>query len=155
MRADRHRADEWQLAFGALKVLAALGVPLVAGAALVAGWPGAAGALAGIGLVALLFGGSAVLLSVMVTRRPTAAVAALVVGLVVRLIAYAAVLAWLDGLGWVHRPSLAAAAGLGVAVALAYELRLLARMPQLFWIDTETDRPHQAASTAATRSQSL
>ena len=145
--------DERRLATGALTALAVLAVPMIAGAALYAGAPGVVGVATGLGLVALLFGGAAALLSLVVDRRPTTALAVMVMGVLVRLLAYAAVLTALDGTGWVHRPSLAAATGLGIALTLAYELRLLATMPRLFWIDADTDRPRAVGN--ATRSQPL
>jgi hypothetical protein len=150
---DDQRRDERRLAVGAVRALALLAVPVAAGAAVAADAAGVAGALVGLGLVALLFGGAAALLVMVADRRPTTALGVMVIGVVVRLLAYAAVLTWLDGYGWVHRPSLAAATGLGIAVTLAYELRLLATMPRLFWIDADTDRPQAVGN--ATRSQPL
>jgi hypothetical protein len=147
------RADEWRLAVGALRALALLAIPVAVGAYVAAGAEGLAGAGAGLSLVALLFAGAAALLALVVDREPTTALAVLVLGLGVRLLAYVAVLTALDAQGWVHRPSLAAATGLGIAITLAYELRLLARTPRLFWIDADTDRPRAVSN--ATRSQLL
>jgi hypothetical protein len=146
-------SDEWRLAVGALRALALAAIPVVGGAALYAGRPGVAGAGAGLALVALLFAGAAALLALVAHRGPTTALTVLVMGLGVRLLAYVAVLTALDAQGWVHRPSLAAATGLGIAITLAHELRLLARMPRLFWIDADTDRPRAVSN--ATRSQPL
>ena len=153
MSARREPSDERRLWVGALRVLTLLAVPVGAGAWVAAGPAGVAGALVGLSLVALLFAGSAALLSLMADRRPTTAVSVMVMGVPVRLLAYVAVLSALDGQGWVHRPSLAAATGLGIAVTLGYELRLLASLPRLFWIDADTDRPRAVSN--ATRSQSL
>jgi hypothetical protein len=152
VRAETGR-DERRLATGALWALGALAVPGSLTAGLVAGASGVAGVLVGLGLVALLFAGAAWLLSLVVTARPTTALGVMVMGVVARLLAYAAVLTWLDGTGWVHRPSLAAATGLGIALTLAIELRLLAATPRLFWIDADTDRPQAVGN--ATRSQPL
>jgi hypothetical protein len=153
VRAEGRWSDEGRLSWGALRVLGLLAVPLCAVAWWTAGAAGLAGAGVGIALVALLFGGGAALLAVVADRRPTTALWVMVMGVGARLLAYAAVLSALDGLGWVHRPSLAAAAGLGIAVTLGYELRLLKRMPRLFWIDADTDRPRAVSN--ATRSQPL
>lgn len=153
-RAEAAGADERRLMTGALRSQGLLAVPLVAGAAWVAGAPGALGAATGSALVTGVFAGSAALLWLLVRARPGVAVWSQVVGLAARLVAYAAVLTWLDGQVWVHPPSLAVAVGLGVAVTLAYELRLLARSPRLFWIHPQSDRPTAAASTT-TRSPSL
>lgn len=152
MRGDDGR-DERRLATGALRALGLLSLPVAAAAGLYAGFPGVAGAAIGLALVALLFAGSAALLGLVADRRPTTALWVMVMGVVVRLLAYAAVLAALDGAGWAHRPSLAAATGLGIALTLAYELRLLATTPRLFWIDADTDRPRAVGH--ATRSQPL
>jgi hypothetical protein len=151
--SDRSGLDERQLAVGAFRALGLLAVPTVGAAATLAGSAGALAALAGLSLVGILFGGSALLLRLVADRGPTAAMATLVSGVGVRLVAYAAVLTSLDGVAWVHRPSLAIATGIAVVVVLGYELRLLATMPRLFWIDPETDWPSAAAN--ATRSQSL
>ena len=117
MRAEAG-ADERRLAVVALQVLGLLAVPVAGGAGLVAGPAGIGGAVAGLALVAVLFAGAAALLATVVDREPTTALAVLVMGLGVRLLAYVAVLAALDAHGWVHRPSLAAATGLGIAVTL-------------------------------------
>jgi hypothetical protein len=151
--SDRSGLDERQLAVGAFRALGLLAVPTVGVAATLAGPAGAVAALAGLSLVGILFGGSALLLRLVADRGPTAAMATLVSGVALRLVAYAAVLTSLDGVAWVHRPSLAIATGIAVVVVLGYELRLLATMPRLFWIDPETDWPSAAAN--ATRSQSL
>jgi hypothetical protein len=153
MTSRPQRPEERRLAVGALQALALLAVPATAVAFAVAQAPGAVGALAGLALVGLLFGGSAALLHLVADRGPTAVMATLVSGVAARLIAYAAVLTALDGVAWVHRPSLAIATGIAVIVVLGYELRLLAAMPRLFWIDPDTDWPRAAAN--ATRSQSL
>lgn len=152
MKAERG-VDERRLSVGALRVLGLLALPLGGGAAMLSGLPGLAGALSGLALVALLFAGAAALLALVVDLRPTTALSALVMGLGLRLLAYVAVLSALDAQGWVHRPSLAAATGLGIAITLAYELRLLATMPRLFWIDADADRPRAVSN--ATRSQPL
>lgn len=152
MATDAGR-DERRLAVGALQALAGLALPVAGVGALAAGADGVVSALTGLGLVAVLFAGAAGLLVLMADRRPTTAIWVMVMGVPVRLLAYAAVLAALAGSGWVHPASLAAATGLGVAVTLAFELRLLATTPRLFWIEPDTERPR--AVTNATRSQLL
>lgn len=152
MAAETGR-DERRLASRALWALAALAVPAAVAAGVVAGASGVAGVLVGLGLVALLFAGAAWLLSLVVGARPTTALTVMVMGVGARLLAYVAVLTGLDATGWVHRPSLAAATGLGIALTLAVELRLLAATPRLFWIDADTDRPRAVGN--ATRSQPL
>jgi hypothetical protein len=153
MSATARSPEERRLAVGALQALALLAAPVAVTAWAVAGSAGAVGALAGLVLVGILFGGSAALLHLVADRGPTVVMATLVSGVAARLVAYAAVLTALDGVAWIHRPSLAIATGIAVIVVLGYELRLLAAMPRLFWIDPDTDWPRAAAN--ATRSQSL
>lgn len=146
--------DQRRLAAGAAKVIGLLAVPATGLAALAAGWPGVAGALVGLGFVLLLFGASALLLA-WVTERTTGAVGVLLLagGSVVRLVMYLATLFALNDVAWVHGRSLAAATGVAVAVTLAYELRLLAGMQRLFWVDAAAGRPSPADND--TRSQPL
>ncbi len=164
--ADHRGVDERRLAMGAVRALAVLAVPVAAVGGLVAGWPGAVSALVGLGFVLVLFGASAVLLAWVARRNPTRGlrgVGVLVGGGVVRLALYGAALVGLAQLGWVHRPSLAVATAAAIAVTLAYELRLMAGMPRLFWIDPDLapptqgdlDGPRPTAVSNPTRSQAL
>jgi hypothetical protein len=148
-------SDERRLARGAVVTLALLSIPTAGIAYLVAGWPGAVSALLGIGLVLVLFGGSALLL-VKLARQRAAGVGPLVLGAMIRLPFYVLALALLTRLDWVHGRSLAAATGLAVAVTLAVELRLMSRMPRLFWIDPSA-RPSTAVGDTPndTRSDTL
>ncbi len=141
-------SDERKLVRGALLVLSALALPTIGVGYASVGWEGAVSALLGLSFVLLLFGGSAVLL-VRAARRRDDGIAVLVVGALVRLPLYLVSLALLSQLSWIHGRSLALATLVGVAVTLAYELRLIARSPRMFWID-----PEAAASTVvdATRS---
>lgn len=129
-------AEERKLVVGALGVLSLLAVPAAGIAYGVVGWEGAVSALLGLGFVLLLFGGSAVLL-VRAARKGDNGIVVLVIGAVVRLPLYLASLALLSRLSWVHGRSLALATLVAVAVTLAYELRLIARSPRMFWIDPE------------------
>jgi hypothetical protein len=157
--------DERQLALGALRVLGLLAVPAAALAWLVAGPAGAVGALIGLALVLVLFGASAALLAWVAARRADAGIGLLVAGAVGRLVLYVLTLGLLSQVSWVHRPSLAIATVTAIAVTMAYELRLLARTPRLFWLDTAArpattvaDVPATAAAarpSTATRSRSL
>jgi hypothetical protein len=135
--------DERKLVVGALVVLAALAAPAAVVAYVVVGWDGAASALLGLGFVLLLFGGSAVLL-VRAAVRGDNGITVLVVGALVRLPMYLVSLMLLSRLSWVHGRSLALSTAAAVAVTLAYELRLIARSPRMFWID-----PEAAAASAA------
>jgi ATP synthase protein I len=130
-------AGERRLALGAVQALCVVGVPVVAVAAMVAGAPGALGAVIGLGFVLLLFGASAWMLARAVERGQRSAMGVLVGGALGRLMLYAAALMGLSRVEGIHRPSLALATAVALVVTLAYEMRLLARMPQLFWVDTE------------------
>jgi hypothetical protein len=153
VKPAEHGQDERRLALGAVQVLAAL-VPPVAGVAyLAAGWPGVVSALIGLGFVLVLFGGSAALLAMVAARRSDGGVGLLVVGASIRLPLYLGVLTLLGHLPWVHGRSLAAATAFAIAVTLAYELRLMSRMPRLFWVDAQPGP--QPVFANDTRSRSL
>jgi hypothetical protein len=157
---ERPAVDERRLAFGALVILAALAPPVLGVAYYLVGWAGAISALIGLGFVLLLFGASAAILA-WVSARPGAAsdattgngVGLMVLGAMIRLPLYIVALVLLERVSWIHGRSLAAATGIAVAVTLAYELRLMAKMPRLFWVE-----PTASRSTAApndTRSETL
>lgn len=134
-------ADELRLLTGGIVTLALLSLPVTAVAWSVAGGGGAVSALIGLGLVLLLFGASAAALTWVAARRGGAGIGILAGGALLRLPLYLAVLFALSGVSWVHGRSLAAATAIAVAVTLATELRLLAKMPRLFWVDAEAARP--------------
>lgn len=153
MRPDDRTTDERRLLSGAVGVLGVLALPTVVVATLLAGWPGAAGAIAGLGLVAVLFTGSAALLGWVGRRAPSRAAGVMLAGAFGRLAFYVLALSILARVEWLHRPSLAIATAIAVGVTLAYELRLVSRMPRLFWVDSRAGRPTAVLTT--TRSQSL
>lgn len=150
MAADREGSHERRLAVRTLAVLVALAAPIGAAGALFAGPTGALSALIGLGFVALLFGASAWLLVWTVGRSAGSALGILLGGVYTRLVLYAAALAGLAQLSWVHRPSLALATAAAFVATLAYEFVTLTRSPQLFWIDADAGRPD--AVPHATRS---
>ena len=151
--AEPTGVEERLLARGALMVVLLLALPAAAIAAPIGGWPAVASALIGFGFVLVLFGVSALLLSWVAGRDPSTALGVLLGGVAGRLVLYAVVLNVLAQVAWVHRPSLAVATGAALAATLAYELRLLSRMPRLFWVDAGADR--SPALSDATRSRSL
>jgi hypothetical protein len=151
--------DERRLATGALRILAVLAGPVVGGAYYLVGWDGAISALIGLSFVLVLFGASAALLA-WVSARATGndpatgnGVGVLVLGAMVRLPLYIVALVLLERVSFIHGRSLAAATGIAVAVTLAYELRLMAKMPRLFWVDAAAGRPSAAPND--TRSETL
>jgi hypothetical protein len=140
---------ELRLGLRAVMVLAALAVPVTAVAAAIQGARGALGAIAGMTLVAVLFGGGG-LVQAMAARRGVAQMGSTVmVGLGARLLTYLIALVALAQVDVLHRPSLAVATLLGVIAATAYEMRVMARTPQLFWV--ETGRGRTAPQGAAGR----
>jgi len=115
-----------------LSIIAVI-VAIVAG--FVAGTAGVIGALIGVGLVLVLFAGSAGLLLVTLHRNSAKAFAVLAVGAIVRLAVYGSTLVALTRVEGIHRPSLAIATGIAISIALVQELRALARTPSLYWVD--------------------
>ncbi len=135
MRTDDLDTTTARLVRGTFVTLGVTGAAAVLVSAVTVGRAGVLGALVGVGLVGLLFGGSAVLLAFVVRRSPAHAAGVLAVGAFVRLASYAVVLATLSGVGWIDPLVLAVTTGAAVTVTLAYELHALSRMPRLFWID--------------------
>lgn len=152
MAADGRGADERRLSVGALRALAAVAVPVIPGAAVLAGAPGVRGALAGLALVGLLFAGGAELTRLVADRRPQTIALVLVMGVVGRLLAYAAALAWVANLGGVHRTATALSIVVALVVVLGHEIQLLSRLPRLFWVDADADRSPAVPNAIRSRS---
>lgn len=142
----RSPCPERALGLAAAKLLGVLSVPVVGGATVVAGPGGALGAGAGLLLVLALFGVSGVALSAFRRPAPQLVIAVSLAGIGVRLAAYGAALAALATVDGLHRPSLVAATAVALACTLVYELRVMSRSPQLFWVDAGAAR--QGASSS-------
>ncbi|MFU8840432.1 MAG: hypothetical protein ACNA8R_06890 [Nitriliruptoraceae bacterium] len=142
---DRRADDELRLVRAALLGVSGTAVPVAIVAGLVVGLDGALGALAGAALVLVLFGGSTATLAYVAARRRDAGIGLQVAGAAVRLPLYLAALSALSGVPSIHARSLAAATAIAIAVTLAVELRLLARLPRLFWVDAAATRPSALA----------
>lgn len=149
---DRLEPELRRLVVGTLTTLGVVGAIVVPAAAAVRGAPAAWGAAIGIGLVALLFGGAAGLLAAAAGRGHHVTLAVLGGGAVIRLVVYGVVLAGLAPLPGVDGASLALATGVAVVATLGYELRALARMPRLFWIDPTVTASTLGRAPTATRS---
>jgi hypothetical protein len=147
---DRTLSDERRLAArtGALLLALATLAGLSAGLAVDGG--AALSALVGVGLTAVLWGVSALLLVWAAERGKGAALGILVGGAAVRLGFYLVVLESLSQVAWVHRPSLAIATAVSLTVTLVAEMVWMTRLPRLFWVDAEASRP--TALSHATRS---
>ncbi len=128
--------DERRVLFGAI-----VGISLVAGptaliAYLAAGWAALASAMVGLGFVLLLFGGSALLL-LRAAKQRASGILLLSIGAAVRIPLYLVSLVLLSRVTWIDGRALALATLVAIAVTLAVELRVLARSPQMFWIDPQ------------------
>ena len=127
------------LARGAVLAVAALAVPVVGVAAVLHGTAGLTGAAAGLALVLVLFGASA-LLHAWAGGLPNQVWAAVMAaGFAGRLALYTLALAGLALLDALHWPSLALATAVGFVVTLAVEVRALMKRPELFWLRTSAE----------------
>lgn len=153
MSPDPTRAGAWRLARRTWALLAVLAALAAATGHLLAGPAAAWSAAIGVGLSAVLFGLSVLVLLWVVTRPGDAALGILIGGLGVRLAAYLLILDATASTTWMHREALAIGVATSLAVTLAAELVWLARTPQLFMIDlasrTRADA-HAATARAAT-----
>lgn len=150
MTEPTERRDERRLAVWTGSLLAALAVVAVAVGGVLGGTPAALSALIGVGLTAVLFGVSVLLLAWAAERGKGAAIGLLTVGASFRLGFYFLVLEALALVAWIDRPSLAIATAVSLAITLLAELVWMSRMPRLFWIDTGAATA--PASAHATRS---
>lgn len=122
--------------------LAVVAVPVVGGAAAWSGLGGVYGAVAGLGLVAIMFGGSVAVLRVG-TRRlsdPRQVLMLAGAGFCVRLLCYALVLILLSMIPGLDRIAVAAGVFAGVVVTLGAEMRAVANTPRLLWLDPADTR---------------
>lgn len=166
LAAEPPAVDERRLAFASLRILAVLAPPVLGVAYYVAGASGALSALIGLSFVLVLFGASAAILAWVSARSSSAGASAsadlsarkgvglMVLGAAVRLPLYIVALVLLEQISWIHGRSLAGATAIAVVATLAYELRLMATMPRLFWVDAAAGHP-SASPTDDTRSDTL
>lgn len=131
---------ELAIARGIAWALGLTALPVVGAAALLRGAPGALGAAAGLGLAAVAFVVAALCHALACRVHPSSAIAVMVGGLALRMVAYLVGLGALAEADGLHRPSLALATAAGIAVALTHEMRLLQRMPELFRLRTPAAR---------------
>lgn len=122
----------------AAKLLALLAVPLTVGAWWVEGVGGALGAAAGLLLVLALFGLTGFVLSRMRATAPSVVVGVSLIALGVRIAGYAIALALLASVDVLHRPSLALATMVGFVATLTYEIHVVSRTPQFFWVQASS-----------------
>lgn len=127
-------APELRMGKAAVAFLAVLTLPLAAGGQLLVGPPAAVGAVAGAGLVAILFGVAGLIQSAAARRGPAFLGVATWIGIGIRLALYAIVLGLLGRLDWLHRPSVAIACGIAFTATLGYEMWFVGRNPGLYWV---------------------
>lgn len=131
---------EMTMARAALRVGAALVVPVVAALAL---WRGPAGALTGLGGVALVVGNFAAgawLVHRAARYGPAAVMAATLGGYVGRIVLLALLLVVLLPLDVVDGVALAASVVPTLVILLAYEVRVVSRHSELWWLVDGKDR---------------
>ena len=132
----RSETPELELAWHGTAFAAVAAVPVVIVAALVRGVPGLLGAGLAAGLVVGLFALTGVLLACVARRSPARLPAVSLVGALLRMIAYGAILMALAGVDGIDRGSTVVATCLLLITTLAYEMRFAARTPGFYWVNT-------------------
>jgi hypothetical protein len=125
-----------ELAWHGTAFAAVAAVPVVIVAALVRGVPGLLGAGLAAGLVVGLFALTGGLLACVARRSPARLPAVSLVGALLRMIAYGAILMALAGVDGIDRGSTVVATCLLLITTLAYEMRFAARTPGFYWVNT-------------------
>jgi hypothetical protein len=142
---------ELRLARDAGFALLALAVPVLTVAGVLQGIAGIVGAAAGLGLVAVLFVAAGVAQGLAARRSSSTVLAVAIGGFGIRLAVYLAVLQALGQVSVLHRPSLALATAFGFVVTLYYEMRVISRTPELFWVDAARATDPRSAQSRAGR----
>ncbi len=132
---------ELRLARSALRVVAILAVPAVAIATAVAGPGGALGAGIAAGVVGGMFIMAGALMSWAARIGPTALMAAVLGGYLLRLLIYALLIVLLRPVETIHGPSLAITAATLLLAALAWDVRLVSRVPSFYWVHASPAGP--------------
>jgi hypothetical protein len=131
---QRAQAPELALAVRGTVCGAIAGLPVVALATVLRGRPGLLGATLGAGLVIGLFAMTGVLLACVVRRSPATLPAVSLVGALIRMIAYGALLTALAGVDDIDRASLVLATCLLLIVTMVYEVRFVTTTPGFYWL---------------------
>lgn len=130
----RAEMPEPELAWRGAAFSGTLAVPVAVLCGLLRGVPGLLGAALAAGLVVGLFGLTGVVLACVARRSPATLPAASLVGALVRMIAYGAILAILTGVEGIDRASTVVATSLLLLATLVYEARFAARTPGFYWV---------------------
>lgn len=131
---------ELQLALGALRLLVAVTVPVIAVAWFLAGFEGGLSAAIAIALVAGMYLMSGALLSYAAKFGPEALMAAALGGFALRLAIYGLLLVLLTPVEAIHGPTLAVTAAVLIVATLVYEARMVSKIPNLYWVDASAAR---------------
>ena len=136
---------ELQLARSAVLFLLVLGGPVIAVAALVRGVPGALSAAVGAAVVIGMFLMAGALMSWAARVSPAALMGAVLGGYLVRLMIYAGLIVLLRPVPWLDGPSLAIATAVLLVAVLVWEVRVVSRTPNLFWVNASAGSTGSAA----------
>ena len=136
---------ELQLARSAVGFLLLLGGPVIAVAALLEGTPGALSAAIGAAVVIGMFLMAGALMSWAARISPAALMGAVLGGYLVRLMIYAGLIVLLRPVEWLSGPSLAIATAVLLVAVLVWEVRVVSRTPNLFWVNAAAGSPASAA----------
>lgn len=136
---------EWRAALGAVWVTLALGAVFVAGAGLLLDRRAVLGAAIGVAVVAgtLLLSGAT--MSLAAPFGPSALMAAVLGGYVLKLVIYAMLIVLLGDVEAIDGPSLAVTAAILLVVALVWQTRRILRDRRLFWVMASGPRDAQGA----------
>jgi hypothetical protein len=126
--------SERLLARTAARGAAVLALPVLGTAWAYEGMAGVYGAAAGMGLVLVLFGLSALAQAWAARFGDTVLLGVVIGGLGLRLMLYLVALQALGAVEGLHRPSLAIATAVAFVLTLFLEMRLVARTPSFFWV---------------------
>lgn len=136
---------ELQLARSAVGFLLVLGGPVIAVAALIEGTPGALSAAIGAAVVIGMFLMAGALMSWAARISPAALMGAVLGGYLVRLMIYAGLIVLLRPVPWLSGPSLAISTAVLLVAVLVWEVRMVSRTPNLFWVDAAAGSPASGA----------
>ena len=132
---------ELRLARSAVGFLLILGGPVIAVAALLEGVPGALSAAIGAAVVIGMFLMAGALMSWAARISPAALMGAVLGGYLIRLMIYAGLIVLLRPVEWLSGPSLAISTAVLLVAVLVWEVRVVSRTPNLFWVDASAGSP--------------
>jgi hypothetical protein len=127
-------------------VVVIMAIPALAIAAAVAGAGGALGAGIAAAVVGGMFIMAGALMSWAARIGPTALMAAVLGGYLLRLLIYALLIVLLRPVEAIHGPSLAITAAVLLLAALAWDVRLVSRVPSFYWVNAASPGPRGPAA---------